>query len=76
MQIIKSFNLKTAIYSGLDILSPELLALLDYYKLGKYIKELGGLSKETTNQKLYKNYDIGSPKLVYNFKLGKWQEDC
>jgi len=76
IQIIKSFNLKTALYTGLDILQPELIVLLDYYKLGKYIKELGGLSKETTNQKLYKNYGNSSSKLVYNFKLGKWQEDC
>ena len=42
-------------YSGRDELSDEIeLELFDYIKLGHYDEELGGLNKETTNQRLYK----------------------
>ena len=69
--IAKSFNLKTAMYTGLDILEPELVNLLDYYKLGKYDKQLGGLSSTTTNQRLYK---VIQPDEVYqyNFRAKQW----
>ena len=39
-------------YTGLEHLEPELLAMLDYCKLGKYDKNLGGLSSPSTNQKI------------------------
>lgn len=69
--IAKSFNLKTAMYTGLDVLEPELVNLLDYYKLGKYDKQLGGLSSATTNQRLYK---VIQPNTVhqYNFQSKQW----
>ena len=69
--IAKSFNLKTAMYTGLDVLEPELVNLLDYYKLGKYDKHLGGLSSTTTNQRLYK---IIRPNVIqqYNFQSKQW----
>lgn len=69
--IAKSFNLKTAMYTGLDVLEPELVNLLDYYKLGKYDKQLGGLSSTTTNQRLYK---VVEPNTVcqYNFQSKQW----
>ena len=51
LAIAKSFNLKTAMYTGLEHLEQELLVMLDYYKLGKYDKNLGGLSSPITNQK-------------------------
>jgi anaerobic ribonucleoside-triphosphate reductase activating protein len=42
-------------YSGKDELSDEIeLELFDYIKLGHYDEELGGLNKETTNQRLFK----------------------
>ena len=69
--IAKSFNLKTAMYTGLDALEPELVNLLDYYKLGKYDKHLGGLSSITTNQRLYK---VTQPNTIhqYNFHSKRW----
>ena len=70
--IAKSFNLKTAMYSGLEHLEPELLAMLDYYKLGKYDKSLGGLSSPSTNQKLYKS--VNNETLFYDFKSKNWKQ--
>lgn len=50
-------RVKTAWYSGLDKI-PEsqqgILHYLDYYKIGRYKQDLGGLNSKTTNQKLYK----------------------
>lgn len=71
LAIAKSFNLKTAMYTGLEHLEPELLAMLDYYKLGKYNKNLGGLSSPSTNQKLYKS--INNKTLFYDFKSKNWR---
>ena len=71
LAIAKSFNLKTAMYTGLEHLEPELLAMLDYYKLGKYDKNLGGLSSPSTNQKLYKS--INNKTLFYDFKSKTWR---
>ena len=68
--VAKSFNLKTAMYTGLNVLEPELINLLDYYKLGKYDKQLGGLSSTTTNQKLYKS--LNNKTLFYDFKSKQW----
>ena len=71
LAIAKSFNLKTAMYTGLEHLEPELLAMLDYYKLGKYDKNLGGLSSPSTNQKLYKS--LNNKTLFYDFKSKNWR---
>ncbi len=71
LAIAKSFNLKTAMYTGLEHLEPELVNLLDYYKLGKYNKQLGGLSSPSTNQKLYKS--LNNKTLLYDFKSKKWR---
>ena len=70
LAIAKLFNLKTAMYTGLEHLEPELLAMLDYYKLGKYDKNLGGLSSPITNQKLYKS--LNNKTLFYDFKSKQW----
>ena len=70
LAIARSFNLKTAMYTGLEQLEPELLAMLDYYKLGKYDKNLGGLSSPITNQKLYKS--LNNKTLLYDFKSKQW----
>lgn len=71
LAIVKSFNLKTAMYTGLEHLEPDVLAMLDYYKLGKYNKNLGGLSSPITNQKLYKS--INNKTLFYDFKSKNWR---
>lgn len=50
-------RVKTAWYCGLDILPKNhqgILQYLDYYKLGHFNAELGGLNSPTTNQHLYK----------------------
>ena len=50
-------RVKTAWYSGLDKIPDSqqgILHYLDYYKIGRYKQDLGGLSSKTTNQKLYK----------------------
>ena len=52
---VRSKNLRVAWYSGRDEISDDInLFLFDYIKIGHYDEELGGLNKETTNQRLYK----------------------
>lgn len=52
--ICERYNLRTALYTGSDSVSDDLMAHLDYLKTGKYIEELGPLDCPTTNQKLTK----------------------
>lgn len=65
----KSKNLKTALYSGFDNLNNDerLLSLLDYYKIGSYKEECGGLNKTTTNQRLYKKENGEWKDITYKF---------
>jgi len=49
--ISKEMGLKTALYSGLEYIDYDIFKKLDYLKLGPWVKELGGLSSEITNQK-------------------------
>lgn len=51
LKIAQKHNLKTCLYTGLDDVSPLLKSALTYLKTGRYIRELGGLSSITTNQK-------------------------
>lgn len=52
--VIKNSGLKSVLYSGNDKLDKDIsLGSFDYIKLGHYDKELGGLDKETTNQRFY-----------------------
>lgn len=55
IDLIKKSELKVALYSGeeLDYFPKEFIKKLDYLKVGKYIKSLGGLSSKRTNQKFY-----------------------
>ena len=47
-------SLKIVWYSGKDELSEDIdITLFNYIKLGHYDEKLGGLSEETTNQKMY-----------------------
>lgn len=54
---VKAHTLKTCVYSGSDDINEfsECLNndLLDYLKIGSYDDKLGGLDKETTNQKMF-----------------------
>lgn len=56
------FGLKTCWYSGRDSLSDRVPwhHAWDYIKLGHYDKELGGLDKKTTNQRLWSYCPIWS----------------
>lgn len=55
LQIVKSYNLKTCVYSGLDEFPYKDTAKnLDYIKIGHYDKVLGGLDHVSTNQKFQK----------------------
>ena len=48
---IKSYGLKTCLYSGADALPTHAqLNMFDYLKLGHYDKRLGGLDSPSTNQ--------------------------
>ena len=62
-------NLAFAMYSGYDSLEDikPILKYLDYIKIGRYDKELGGLNHKTTDQKMYsvKHCDDGTDEL-YN----------
>lgn len=52
-------KIKTAWYCGLDMIPKDkigILEYLDYFKLGHFDIELGGLNSPTTNQRFYK-YD-------------------
>lgn len=51
---IRSLGLKVAWYSGDTDMCLKLSEKCDYVKVGPYVKELGPLDKETTNQRLYK----------------------
>lgn len=55
--IKKKYNLKVGWYSGEDAMSLEqFVGYFDYIKVGSYKKELGGLNRRTTNQRLYRLY--------------------
>lgn len=55
--IRKSFKLKTAMYSGDEVIDQNLVPYLDYYKIGPYVKEKGPLNAATTNQRFYRVKD-------------------
>ena len=70
--VVKSYGLKTALYTGLnDITSLQefkLLQVLDYIKYGAYKEKLGGLSSSTTNQRLF---SVSNGKLCKELFLNK-----
>jgi len=51
LEIAKTYNLKTCLYTGLERLPKRILANLDYVKLGPWLKQLGGLENKNSNQK-------------------------
>ena len=61
-------GLKVCLYSGADSafsIDSELLAHLDYLKLGSYVKDKGPLSDRHTNQRMYKLRDgSGRPAVI------------
>lgn len=49
---VQDRGFKSAIYSGYEVVAYD-VTHLDYIKIGKYKKDLGGLDKPTTNQRFY-----------------------
>jgi anaerobic ribonucleoside-triphosphate reductase activating protein len=66
-KFVKSKNLKTAVYSGDDILYDPYIEVMDYYKLGSYQEEFGPLNNEKTNQILYKIENGELNNITYRF---------
>ena len=74
--IVKNNSLKVCLYTGLMLeeivkTKMELLSVLDYIKVGRWIKEKGGLNKKTTNQRFYKvvNNEIGEQKQSSSYEV-------
>jgi anaerobic ribonucleoside-triphosphate reductase activating protein len=55
IEIINQLNteLKIGVYSGNDTFNSELANLIDFYKIGHYDKQMGGLDSKTTNQRFF-----------------------
>lgn len=46
-------ELNLGLYSGSNIMELDFMEHLDYYKIGEYIEEFGGLESPITNQTMY-----------------------
>ena len=75
--IIHTQGLKAAWYSGLDykldndIITKYVYQHFDYVKTGPYIKKLGPLTSETTNQRMYRRISTNPCKfedITYKFR--------
>lgn len=53
-EIVKSWRLKTCVYTGGHRNDAEDLGFPLYFKEGEYVEALGGLASETTNQRMWK----------------------
>lgn len=55
LEFSRECGMMTCLYTGSDDISrfEDLIPLLNYIKVGHYDSELGGLDKETTNQRFY-----------------------
>ena len=56
-EIIHNDNKSTALYSGRNCEIEEWMKCFDFIKIGPYIEKYGPLTKNTTNQRLYKKID-------------------
>ena len=64
ISIVKQHNLSVCLYTGLTLEEiklnkKELLSVLDYIKVGRFIEEKGELNKKSTNQKFYRVLNNG-----------------
>lgn len=76
IDIVKKYNLKICLYTGTNYLEEikDIVDLLDYIKIGRYIKDLGGLDSCNTNQRFYKNIKGDLKDITYLFKKEKSNE--
>lgn len=70
LQYARNQKLKTCLYTGLDRVPQRILIHLNYLKTGPWIKELGGLDKPFTNQRLV---DLDNNKLLNYRFLGEFE---
>lgn len=68
--LINDYHLKSAMYTGKDILDTTIAKHFDYYKYGSYQERFGSLDCKTTNQILLKNTDNGFENITSLF----WKE--
>lgn len=70
IDIVRKYNIKTCLYTGSDDLYKfnNIIDSLNYIKIGRYIKELGGLDSINTNQIFYKNNDGNLEDITYLFR--------
>ena len=68
LKYINSENIKTCLYTGSNDVSDEIKSQLTFLKTGRFIKELGGLDSENTNQKFInlKTKEILNYKFIKN----------
>ena len=68
-KITESYKqLRIGWYSGKDELSEDIdISLFNYIKIGHYDENLGGLNKETTNQRLYRRLSDKMEDITYKF---------
>lgn len=75
-QIKDKYNLKICIYSGNNsgVIFSDFIVnrLIDYLKIGSYQKELGGLDKKTTNQKMYRIKKDSIEDITYKFQKNRY----
>ena len=79
IDIVKKNNLKVCLYTGLMLeeikqTKPQLLDVLDYLKVGRWIVEKGGLNKKTTNQRFYKVINENNKKTDIDKKISKKEQ--
>lgn len=51
LRIAREQQLNTCLYTGFEIIAPDLLPYITYLKTGPWVAELGGLDSPTTNQR-------------------------
>lgn len=53
LDIVKSYKLKTCLYTDKKKVDRQITSKLNYIKVGRYIESMGSLYESTTNQRMY-----------------------
>lgn len=65
LDIVKSYRLKTCLYTDKKKVDRHIMSKLNYIKTGRYIESMGDLYESTTNQRMY---DLDSDEdITYKF---------
>lgn len=70
LNVVKKCKYKTALYTGLDVLSDWMLNF-NYIKIGHYEEKFGALDSPSTNQRFFKNESGELTDLTYKFIKNK-----